>query len=282
MKEIYNTLISKWTTSYKLNSIRTNLFKFLPMKSNSKIIFIFGCQRSGTTMTGKVLGYSPFVNAYGEGDLPYFNQKDEPNHLRLVDSKTIKKLIEKEKSKFTLLKPLYDSQIASNLLCLFPNSKGIWIFRHYLDVVDSHIKYYKNSHDGISYSKDLFLRKNVSWKNQNMSIKTHELINKFSSKKINSATGYALFWIARNSVYNLIKDNANMMLVNYESIISKPFEEFGKIFSFLEVPFKKTYVASVHSKAVNKKIDFEIDPEVSAICDDMYNRLIQETYLSVS
>lgn len=277
---MFNSIQKKWMTSYKLNSFRTQFYQLVAPCDHTKVIFIFGCQRSGTTMMGTVVGLSPAVKAYGEGDLPYFYQEDHHEYLRLVEWQKIKELLRGEKSQFTLLKPLYDSQVADKLLKEFPYSKAIWIYRHYLDTVDSHIKNYRNDHDGIIYTKELFDRKKIVWKNENLSEDIKEIIDKFKGREINSATGYALFWLTRNSLFNQVKKNADILLVNYESIIANPVLEFSNIFSFLCLPFKKKYAGIIHSRALKKPIKFLIDPEVQQLCDEMYNELKTITYLN--
>ena len=224
-------------------------------------------------MVGRVLGFCPAVNAYGEGDLPYFYQEGHPRYLRLVQWPHMKMLLEREKTPFTLLKPLYDSQLAKDLLTFFPGSRAIWIFRHYLDVVDSHIKNYKGVHDGIIYTRELFDRRKTVWKNENLPDAVIEILEIFRDREINSATGYALFWLARNSLYAYVKQSPDVLLVNYEAIVLNPVEEFSKMFSFLGVPFKKKYASVVHSRSYRKPVNFVIDPEVQGLCEDMYKEL---------
>lgn len=270
---MFDSLSRKILTSYKLNLVKTRFCQLLSPSDHTKVIFVFGCQRSGTTMIGEIIGFSPTVTAYGEGDLPYFVQDGEPDYLRLVDWQKVKELLAKEKSQFTLLKPLYDSQVATDLLDFVAGSKAIWIYRHYLDTVDSHIKNYRNNHDGIIYTKELFNRKDIIWKNENLPGETVEILDKFNDREINSATGYALFWLARNALFFHVKDNPDVLLVNYESIITEPAAQFSQIFNFLGVPFKKKYTGIIHSRAFKKKINFVIDPEVQQLCDEMYAKL---------
>ena len=44
-----------------------------------------------------------------------------------------------------ILKPLYDSQRAEKLIDEFEKSKGVWVFRNYKDVINSHLQFYKQN-----------------------------------------------------------------------------------------------------------------------------------------
>jgi len=274
---MFESMQNRWMTSYKLNLLRTKFCQLVSPSDQTQVIFVFGCQRSGTTMIDEVIGFSPTVTAYGEGDLPYFFQEGEPDYLRLIEWQKVKELLGREKSQFTLLKPLYDSQVATDLLHFVTGSKAIWIYRHYLNTVDSHIKNYRNDHDGIIYIKELFDRKKGIWKNENLPGDIIEILNKFNGREINSATGYALFWLARNSLFTHLQDNPDVLLVNYESIITDPVVQFSQIFNFLGVPFKQKYTGIIHSTAYKKKINFVIDPEMQQLCDEMYDTLQKMT-----
>lgn len=80
----------------------------------SSPIFIFGCQRSGTTLVQKIIRLSPCVRSYGEGDAPYFDESG-----RLKEPDLIKSCLSKENNKYILLKPLCESQNARELLDKF-------------------------------------------------------------------------------------------------------------------------------------------------------------------
>jgi hypothetical protein len=239
------------------------------------LIFVFGCQRSGTTLLGKLFGLCPLVNSYSEGERPYFHQEGEPNYLRLRPVKEVKLHFSQEKSPFVLLKPLYDNQIAEQWLAAFPGSKGFWIFRHYIDVIDSHIKYYRNQ-NGVDYIKDYFDLAKTTWKNENFPLETQQFFNKISSKELNNETAYALFWIARNSLFFRKEIKDKLHLVKYEDLVKNPLSELAAVYAHAGIPFKKKYTKIVHTKSVKKSVDFHLDEEVKNFCDDMYERLLMK------
>ncbi|MDZ4286527.1 MAG: hypothetical protein U0984_01135 [Prosthecobacter sp.] len=136
-------------SSYKVNKLRTRLYQTLHPCREPRIVFVFGCQRSGTTMLRSFIGFDPRVDDQGEGDPPYFWQVpvEDPRYLRAVPDEEIERLSRASHSPVVLIKPLHDSQRAAALLQRFPRSKGIWIFRHYHEVILSHLNYYRGRYD---------------------------------------------------------------------------------------------------------------------------------------
>jgi hypothetical protein len=275
MKEFLQQLQIKWLTSYKLTKMRKKYFQLIRPSDSPTLIFVFGCQRSGTTLLGKLFGLCPLVNSYSEGERPYFYQKHEPNYLRLRPVEEVKYHFSQEISPFVLLKPLYDSQTAEQWLSAFPGSKGFWIFRHYLDVIDSHIKFYRNQ-NGVDYIKDYFTLSKTTWKNENLPFETQQFFNKISTRELNQETGYALFWIARNSLYFREEIKNKLYLVKYEDLVQNPLSELSAIYAYVGIPFKKKYAKIVHTNSVKKSVNFNLDEEVKDFCDELYEKLLMQ------
>jgi len=152
-----------WYGSCKLNKLREALRRISPHKM-TKIIFIFGCQRSGTTIIQKLISLQPQVKYHGEGDAPYFYNTSSDKHHRIRPVKEVEKYLKQESMEIIAIKPLYESHKAAQLISRYPESKGIWMFRHYRDVIDSHLHYYKQS--AIEYIRPLFSDKIHNWLNE--------------------------------------------------------------------------------------------------------------------
>lgn len=274
MQRISSNIFLKVMSSNKLLSLRKSLSVFFNPSLESRPIFIFGCQRSGTTILSKIIGLSSKISVYGEGDQPYFFPEGSSKVLRLRPLRDVESLVAKEKTFWVNLKPLYETQRSGEILKRFPGSKALWIFRNYLDVVDSHINYYGDCGD--EYIADLYKEMIVSWKNEIVCQEVLELLHDFPLNSINSATGYALFWLARNSLYFENTHNRDILLINYERLVTSPEPEIEKIFSFLDQPFKKYYSGIVNTKSISKPVNFVIEEKVLRACERMYNRLIAE------
>lgn len=261
-----------WYSSYKINNLREQVLSILKPSKTTKIVFIFGCQRSGTTIIQKLVGLNPNVKFYGEGDPPYFYNSDSDKHHRIRSNNDINYFLKKETSPFIIIKPLYESHSAHKLVSDHTNSKGIWVFRNYLDVIDSHIHYYKqNAND---YIRPLFTENKDNWINEFIPESTKQFIKQFSLDELSDADAYGLFWIVRNSIFQSSAQNKNILLINYENLVKEPTKEITKIYRFIGLPFKKYYSKLIRSNAVSKKVSFELNPKIEEKCKKIYDNLL--------
>ncbi len=272
IRSAYRRVRYKWLTSYRLNRLRKRVFRRLRPTDQSRLIFVFGAQRSGTTVLSRAFGLSPRVWVYGEGDPPFFHDDQGEHYLRLKPFDEIEALLRAERSPYTLVKPLFDSQHHANLLQRFTGSKGLWIYRNVDDVVNSHEDYY-TAHDGVTYIRRMMDFDNRSWMNERLPPEIEALLRRYAETEFNSATGYALFWLARTALYPTVADLDELLLVNYEALVTEPYEELARIFAFVGVPFKKRYAEIFHRQSVSKKTPPPIDDAVRAECVSLWERL---------
>lgn len=263
-----------WYSSYKLNKLREAVKGIIPSRKTANVVFIFGCQRSGTTIIQKLISLHPGVKYHGEGDAPYFYSASNEKHHRIKPPAETTACLQQESIGVIAIKPLYESHLAAELIAHYPGSKGIWVFRHYLDVIDSHIHYYNQ--DAINYISPLFSTKKDSWLNEYITDEARDLIAQFSLDKLSGADAYGLFWVARNSLYWHVKDGENILPVCYESLVKSPSEQISTVCKFLDLPFRKFYSRAIRSGAVSKQVDFTLHPAIEHACKDIYARLSEE------
>lgn len=262
-----------WFSSYKVKKIREAILSVLPLNKKTNVFFIFGCQRSGTTIIQKLISLNSQVKFYGEGDLPYFHSEGSVIHHRIRSETEINKLLNDEVLKHITLKPLYESHHANSLISNISDSKGVWVFRNYFDVIDSHLHYYDQNIT--EYISPLFSKKNSSWLNEYISDDIQNFINKFSINEISDADAYGLFWIARNSLYNDVLNNVNILCINYEALVKHPDTQIKRMCDFLCIPFHLFYSKAIRSNAVSKKISFKLNPDIESKCEEIYQKLLK-------
>ena len=274
MWPIMNNLIKKIIESDKRYRLTTRLHEIFNNYLNPKPIFVFGCQRSGTTLIQKILKLSPCIRSYGEGDKPYFIETNDGG-IRLVNTDSLKQLISRESNKYILLKPLCDSQNAAKLINEF-NSPAIWIYRNYTDVIDSHIKYYK--YDACSYL-DNILSPDINWMNEYIDKDTVDIIKNLSTTS--PADCYALFWYARNSIILNIYKNTNILVINYDDLVSSPYLVCKSIYNYIDVPFMDYYSSIIYSKSYKKSVNFTLNDNIKRLCHELYIELNKISRMSV-
>ncbi len=266
----------KWLTSYKLNKLRTRLHSTLHPSSDPRLVFIFGCQRSGTTMLRNFIGFNPAIADHGEGDPPYFWQVpvEDPRYLRVVPDEEIDRLTRAQTSPVVLVKPLHDSQRAAELLRRFPRSKGIWIFRHYHEVILSHLNYYKGRYDPLPYLKDLLDLNTASWKAECLGEEMRGIILKHRAEATTPTAGFALFWLARNSLL-FQQDQQDLLTVHYADLINHPAASLKLLGRHIAMDLDLRYSEFPQRRERTQALPDEIPPAIRELCDDMHSRLVE-------
>jgi hypothetical protein len=265
----------KWLSSYKLNKLRTRLHGILKPCADPRLVFIFGCQRSGTTMLRNYIGFDPRVSDHGEGDPPYFWQTpvEDPRYIRLVPDDEIERLRSTERSSIVLIKPLHDSQRAAELLSKWPASKGIWIFRHYREVILSHLSYYKGRYEPMPYLEDLLNLNEGSWKAEKLGMEMRAFVKEHRNLVTTPTAGFALFWLARNS---LLFSNSHPELINlhYANLVSQPTESLNILGEHLGMAFDERYAQFPEHRERDRPLPDPIPEPLLDACETMMSRLL--------
>jgi hypothetical protein len=223
-------------------------------------------------MLASAIGLSPQVKCCGEGDAAYFRWDEAP---RLLPLGQVEERLSRERSPFTLLKPLCESQRAFELLDRFPSAKAVWIVRNYRACVASHVAYYRQFHDGLAYVREMLNLGTPCWKNESLSASVRDLLASFADRSLNLETAYALYWLVRNSLFDHVAKRSSVLLVHYEDIVAWPVSSLQAIFEHLSVPFKPKYARIVQPPSGRRtgSTPTEIDDEVAAHCEEMCKRL---------
>jgi hypothetical protein len=261
----------KWVTSYKLNQLRTTAYGVvMGGRRPTRLVLVFGCQRSGTTMLANALGLSPRVRDYGEGDPRYFHWEGAPRLRPLSD---VADRLAQERHPFTLLKPLCDSQRAAEIMETFPQSRGLWIFRNYRECVASHVRYYRQFHDGLAYVREMLATEVPCWKNEGLAPDVCALLASYAHRPLNLDTAYALYWLARNSLLEQFPAAIPLKVVYYESILSHP-ATIQTAFEHLGIPYKRRYARIVTEPVFRRgTTTCEIEDNVAERCEALLARL---------
>lgn len=268
-----NKILLTWYSSYKVGVARDWLLKWIGVSKTTRVFFVFGCQRSGTTIVQKIIALNKNVKFYGEGDLPYFYQSGAVEKNRIKEEKDVSLYLGKEVFDWVVLKPLYESQRAEMLLSKYEGSKGVWVFRNYLDVINSHSQFYK--YDVKEYLKPLFYVGAKSWLNEVLAKDFIEFLNKFPIDSLSDEDLYALFWIARNMLYFHVRNNPNILLLDYDELLIRPKTVIKRLCQFTGMPFYEFYTSYIRVGSGAKKLSFQLLPEIEKECERIYYNLME-------
>ena len=239
--------------------------------------FIFGCQRSGTTIAAEAFGRCPAIEVYEEMDpratevrlqCPPFQDS------RLRGPSEIERLIAACTRPVVMFKPLMESQFA-DLILQRHGGHGLWFFRHYADVANSAVEQWGPHQWELCYDIRHGQWARRGWRIERMSSATIGLINTLWRQDLSPHEGAALFWYTRNILlYELgLERSQNITLVPYESLVAEPRAWFGKIFAKMGIQLTDHYIGEIKPTSVGKKPRPKLASSIQSLCDELLDRM---------
>ena len=241
--------------------------------SKKTIIFIVGCQRSGTTMLSQIFEKDYRTKVYNEVHSKVSSQ--DSNGLRLNPLPILKEQINNNNAGIIIAKPLVESQHTDKLLNDFPNGKAIWLFRHYKDVTSSDLKKF-GYENGIKNLRKILFEKEYTWRSENISKQTLALVNKYFKESMSQNDAGALFWYTRNILFfdQNLAENDRVLICKYEDLVSEPQKTMNNLYQYINLSYpKKKITSSVHSSSIKKGKNLTIHPEIELLCQELYLKL---------
>ncbi|MEM7013769.1 MAG: hypothetical protein AAF585_20065 [Verrucomicrobiota bacterium] len=246
------------------------------MSDEKVVIWIFGCQRSGTTATLNGLGQmADSVTAFDEmNDIIHDPSRlEEHRMIRLKPAEQLKEIFSRQRSRVIVAKPLMESQRASELLDEFPTSVGLWLLRGYRAVANSMIQKWG---DQAGYTQLLpIIHGQGTWREEKVPQNVAEKIRELAKPNMPLADGCALFWYMRNALYHAqhLDSHARVAVVQYERLVT----EGGYLTDRLKS-------VGIHSKvepdfyndgSLKKGSEISLSPEIDQLCSNLEQRILK-------
>jgi hypothetical protein len=240
----------------------------------ARVLVVVGCQRSGTTLMQDIFDGDPNARVYPERS-PLTSQ-DPVHRIRLNPLADVRAAIARDIAALVVLKPLVETQNVLTLLRELPNSKAVFLYRHYEDVAASDLQRF--GHDsGLKNLRPIVRGDREDWRAQHVPAAALAEVQRHFSESMSPYDAAALFWYVRNSLYGDLGLHANpsVMLCRYETLVQSPLSTMQDIYSFIEAPFgfPPAAVAQVHSGSVRKGSRIPLSPDVKSLCDGLLARL---------
>lgn len=238
----------------------------------TKPAFVVGSGRSGTSMLIFQLAKSWEIDLYNENHPKAFR------NWRLRNLSEIEGLVEQSSARITLFKPILNTPQTPDLLVKFPDSKILFAFRHYHDVINSSIKKF-----GLLNRLD-HVRK---WIEEDFSEFSHypppettkEAICSLWLPELGYEDGAALYWLFYNRLFldlNLDQEE-RVLLVKYEAVVSQPEAEFKRICEFLELSFESKMIEGIHASSIHRDSIPTLDSRIENACNLVWLNLCART-----
>ena len=239
-----------------------------------RVLFIVGCQRSGTTMMTELFERDPDAIVFSEHSR--LSSRDKQQKLRLNPLPSVKRALDGCVFPLVVLKPLVEAHKIKSLLDYFPNSSALWMYRNYRDVAKSDLRQF-GIYNGIRNLKFIVKHQPGDWRSEGVSDDVRSTILKFYNDRLDAYEAAALFWYARNRLYfelNL-NDDARIQMCRYETLVEQPSQEMESIYQFIgrKHPSEGEGVAAVHDRSVGSGQAVTLRPEIDDLCHSLWEKL---------
>ena len=234
----------------------------------TQAVFIFGCGRSGTSMLVRHLGRSKRIDFFNENHAAAFER------WRLRDLPVIESVIDDSHAEVALFKPILDTVKTNLLLSRFSAAKVIFVFRHFDDVINSSLK---------KFGRENRLNHVKSWMADDFSEftavpppqKTKAYIQSLWKPDLSPESGAALYWLFYNQLYYdlHLDQHERVCLIQYESLVSNPEEEFRALCQYLGLSFEPQITKGVFSSSIRRAAPQKIDSQIRQECEALWERL---------
>lgn len=242
-----------------------------PARPDKKTLFIFGCQRSGTTVMLRIFERDARTRVFGE--VSALSSRDTVDRLRLNPLPEVRSALDATRCGFVVVKPLVESQRAHEILSFFPSSYGLWMFRHYRDVAASNLARFGVG-NGIRNLRPLVAGDPANWRSEAVPDDLRDLVRGFFSDSMNPLDAAALFWYVRNELLRRQNLGDRVLLCRYEELVTQPQAELRRIYAHLaeDTPGDRV-LAEVESSAIGKGRRGELDPRIESLCEGLLETL---------
>jgi hypothetical protein len=240
---------------------------------NSVPVYLVGVQRSGTNMITRGLEHSPEFEVFSENDKRAFDRF----FLRPDDQ--IRSLVVQSGHRYSLFKPLIDSHRVVDLLDTLGTpspGRAIWAYRSMEGRVRSAVTKFGTSN--LDAMRAIAEGHGTGmWQAGGLTQERLRFIEGFDYSTMSPKTGAAIFWFVRNSLYFDLGLDAreDVTLACYDEFTTRPEPAMRALTTFLGMDFDPELVAHVRAQPNRpaRTADPEIDPAVTEVCGDLFDRL---------
>lgn len=244
--------------------------RLLPRSTDKRILLVVGCQRSGTTMIGNVL-----ARDLRSAVLQEQSCITRDRSLRLKPYHEVNRILHSLRAQLVVAKPIVETQWTPELLAHISDSRALWMFRHYGDVVRSNVKRFSTQREGLRMA---ITGNPPSWRSERLSPQTHRILQEHYRDDIRREDAAALGWYARNVLFfELGLDRRrDVLLCKYEDLVNAPERTLAAIYEFIELlPPRRQLSRVIDDRSVGLGNSADVAEPIRELCENLWTRLLQ-------
>jgi hypothetical protein len=233
----------------------------------ARVLLVLGEMRSGTNMLAAALDRHPHVECYHENDEEAFRG------YVLRSFEVADHLVRRSRAQWVVFKTIAEMGRATELLDHFADSRAIWIFRHFDDVVNSALRSFRQHNEYLRLV--LEDEDGVDWRRWGLSEAHVALVRRHYERGISDASARGLIWYLRNRSF-LDQDLLNqgrVLPMNYEDLVRTPHLQFKRMATFIGLLFHPRMCKGVFASSVRRDNPQPLDPAIRELCEELLTEM---------
>ncbi|MEM7503406.1 MAG: sulfotransferase [Pseudomonadota bacterium] len=239
-------------------------------------LFVFGCQRSGTTVFTQLFQHDLASKVYGEKGLSRNEGDERDRRFRLLPPADIRRRTAGERASLLVSKPLVESQNARQILDALPESRGVWMVRAFRDVAYSSQRRFSRETAMRNMRAIVTSDAETSFASENVSDDVRKVVERYFSEDMSGDDAQILFWFVRNQLYfdQVLENHERVLLCAYEHLVADPEHVMRRVYRFLGRDYPgAAMTAGVHNKSVDRNIKLDATPALVELCESLQGKL---------
>jgi hypothetical protein len=240
-------------------------------RSNERrVVLIFGCQRSGTTMVQQTfLDRSWRVFILEEHDRRLV--RPGPGETTWQEYSTVLGRIRRLPFEAVAAKPLVESASATALMDAAGAVKAVWMLRHYREVARSNVSRF-GADNPYQDLEPIRSRDALDWRYQGVTEETCERVTALMNRRLTPFDAAALFWWTRNQLYfdQRLWEDDRIRVLRYERACNQPDEVIRSLSDYIGVALPLGSIAS-RVRAQPPPETRGLDPDVEQLCRKLWD-----------
>jgi hypothetical protein len=238
-----------------------------------RVVLIFGCQRSGTTMLQQTfLDRSWRVLILEEHDRRLVEPGPEPEETTWQDYATVMARIRRLPFEVVAAKPLVESASAAALMDAAEPVKAVWMLRRHRGVAQSNVNRFgvDNPYRDL---RPIRSRDAGDWRYKGMTEETWETVNALLNRRLSPLDAAALFWWTRNQLYfdQRLREDDRIRVLRYERACDQPGEVIRSLSCHIGVALPLGSIAPRVRARPGLPETMELDPDVDRLCRKLWD-----------
>jgi hypothetical protein len=241
--------------------------------SERRVVLIFGCQRSGTTMLQQTfLDRSWRVLILEEHDRRLVGPGLDPEETTWQEYSTVLGRIRRLPFEVVAAKPLVESASATALMDAAGTVRAVWMLRHYPAVARSNVSRFgiDNPYRDLEPIRS---RDALDWRYRGATEETCETVTALMNRGLTPLDAAALFWWTRNRLYfdQRLWEDDRIRILRYERACNQPGEVVRSLSGHIGVPLPLGPITSrVRARPLHPDTR-ELDPDVERLCRKLWD-----------